>query len=122
MTNQEPKTPRKPKLPSVKLSRYYIIGLVIMLFGLIVSFLGSAVVGLIILVIGFSIGITGKIYSKRGSTRPTSTNLVETPIERSDAPKQEVVDHPLVTIRCRNCGTTFADTSIKCPNCGAGHS
>lgn len=122
MTGQGPKKSGKPNGKKPVLPKYYMIGLVIMLVGLIVSIKVSETLGLIILVIGFGLGITGRIYSRKGPTKTPSTDQAEEPKEQSSASREEVLNHPVNMIRCKYCGTTFADTSIKCPNCGAGHS
>jgi predicted Zn-ribbon and HTH transcriptional regulator len=93
-----------------------------MLIGLIVSFEVSEAFGLIILVIGFGLGITGRIYSRKESAKFSITDNLEPSEDKSKKTEEVVSEHPVNMIRCKNCGTTFQDSYIKCPNCGAGHS
>lgn len=98
------------------------LGLIIMLIGLLVSISVSEYIGLVLLVIGFVVGILGRIRHKAASSKNASTNSkgnVEIPYVLTT--QTEGTDSKGALIRCKNCGTLFQERDIKCPNCGAGH-
>ena len=111
-----------PKRMFPKIQRYYMFGMVIMLFGLILTVLGTELVGLIFIIVGFVIGILSRIFRKPSpsiSNRQGTVEKVAQPLPNSK--QTETSKDPAIMIRCLHCGTTFYESYIKCPNCGAGH-
>ncbi|MCL5789447.1 MAG: zinc ribbon domain-containing protein [Candidatus Thermoplasmatota archaeon] len=93
-----------------------------MLVGLIFTISGYDYIGLVLLVIGFLTGIIGRINSRKGTQNKSQTTQMERQEEEKPLSKiNEAVRREVTLIRCKNCGTSFPDTNIKCPNCGAGH-
>ncbi len=103
--------------------KYYFLGLIVMLFGLILTVYGYTLYGLVLIITGFALGIVGRIFRKVPQPFKNASNEVERvdePFAKSSV--DEPTRGPAVMIRCTHCGTVFDDANIKCPNCGAGHS
>ncbi len=113
---------RKPRPLLPKLPSYYMLGLVIMVIGLLVSISVSEYFGLVLLVIGFALGIAGRVRHKATASKNTSsTSKANAEIPHVLTTQSEGTKSNGALIRCKNCGTLYHKSDIKCPNCGAGH-
>ena len=122
LTHQSSGPATIPKRMFPKIQRYYMFGMIIMLFGLILTVLGTELVGLIFIIVGFVIGILSRIFRKP----PPSISNQQDPVKKVAQPlpnskQREPSEDLAIMIRCLHCGTMFDESYIKCPNCGAGH-
>jgi rubrerythrin len=93
-----------------------------MLVGLLVSISVSEYIGLVLLVVGFVVGILGRMRHKATTSKNTSsTSKGNAEIPHIVTTQTEGTSSNGALIRCKNCGTLFQESDIKCPNCGAGH-
>ncbi len=123
MTNSGQDGTRGPAHRFPNMPKYYLLGLIVMLVGLVLTIYRYTLYGLVFIIIGFGLGIVGRIFRKVPQPNRNAPN----PVERAEEPfakpsVNEATRGPAVMIRCTHCGTLFDETSIKCPNCGAGHS